>query len=98
MQDVAAYKRILLLTGDCLGVFTSKTAAVLLRYRGAECRGCPSTRVHAGQRLSDVIPGVIDRPILADVAARGAAAAGCGFCGRAPVGRGIVGGVARAYR
>ena len=39
MPDVSAYKRILLLTEGNLGVFTSKTATVLLRFRGEDVVG-----------------------------------------------------------
>ena len=68
MHDVASYRRILLLTGDRLGVFSSKTAAVLLRYRSADIVGIVDS-AHAGKRLSEIIPRVADKPILADIPA-----------------------------
>jgi uncharacterized NAD-dependent epimerase/dehydratase family protein len=85
MRDVAAYKRILLLTGDCLGVFTSKTAAVLLRYRGADVVGVIDA-AHAGRVLSEIIPGSPDRPIVPDVAAAAALHADAVFVGVHPTG------------
>ena len=68
MPDVSAYKRILLLTEGNLGVFTSKTATVLLRFRGEDVVGVIDS-VFAGQDLPEIIPASPSRPILADVSA-----------------------------
>ncbi len=68
MPDVSAYKRILLLTEGSLGVFTSKTATVLLRFRGEDVVGVIDS-AYAGQNLPEIIPGAPDRPILGDVPA-----------------------------
>ena len=68
MPDVARYKRILLLTEGNLGVFTSKTAVVMLRFRGRDVVGVIDSTV-AGRALAEWVPNVPDRPILASVAA-----------------------------
>ncbi|MBU0616827.1 MAG: DUF1611 domain-containing protein, partial [Planctomycetes bacterium] len=66
MADVSAYKRILLLTEGNLGVFTSKTATVLLRFRGEDVVAVIDS-AFAGQDLPAIIPASPARPILADV-------------------------------
>lgn len=66
MNEVVRYRRILLLTQGHLGVFTSKTAVVLLRYRAADVVGIVDS-AFAGRRLADLVPGVPDRPIFSDV-------------------------------
>ena len=67
MIDVTRYKRILLLTQGHLGVFTSKTAVVLLRFRGDDVLGIVDS-AFAGRALGSVLSGVPERPIFADVA------------------------------
>ena len=68
MNELSGYRRILLLTGESLGVFTSKTAAVVLRYRGEDVVGVVDS-AHAGQPLSQIIPFAPERPIFASVGA-----------------------------
>jgi len=68
MRDVLAYTRILLLTEGHLGVFTSKTAVALLRYRGDDVVAVIDS-AFAGRPLPDIIAGAPSRPILPDVAA-----------------------------
>lgn len=68
MHDVSAYTRILLLTEGHLGVFTSKTATVLLRFRGQDIVGVVDS-AYAGKDIRKIIPGAPDRPIYADVSA-----------------------------
>lgn len=68
MHDVSRYARILLLTEGRLGMFTSKTAAVLLRYRGEHVVGVVDSAC-AGKKLRDIIPWAPVRPILASVSA-----------------------------
>ena len=67
MIDVTQYKRILLLTQGHLGVFTSKTAVVLLRYRATHILGIVDS-AFAGRSLSQLVPDVPQCPIFADVA------------------------------
>ena len=68
MHDVSHYARILLLTEGRLGVFTSKTAAVMLRYRPEHVVGVVDS-TFAGRRLPDLIPWAPARPIFATVSA-----------------------------
>lgn len=102
MYDVSRYKRILLLTGDRLGVFTSKTAAVLLRYRATDVAGVID-RACAGRNLRDIIPWAEPRPILPDVSAAADLHADAVFVGVHPSGgalaadlRGQIAGALRA--
>jgi uncharacterized NAD-dependent epimerase/dehydratase family protein len=68
VPDVSTYARILLLTEGNLGVFTSKTATVLLRFRGEDVVAVIDS-AFAGQDLGKIIPNSPARPILARVAA-----------------------------
>ncbi|MFQ5807010.1 MAG: DUF1611 domain-containing protein [Phycisphaerae bacterium] len=68
MHDVSSYRRILLLTEGRLGVFTSKTAAVLLRYRGQDVVGVVDSAC-AGADLRHLLPGAPSRPIFPSVSA-----------------------------
>jgi uncharacterized NAD-dependent epimerase/dehydratase family protein len=67
VHDLTEYKRILLLTEGRLGVFTSKTAAVLLRYRHQDIVGVLDSGC-AGRKLSELIPWAPERPIVPDIA------------------------------
>ena len=68
MHVLPPYRRILLLTEGRLGVFSSKTAAVLLRYRADDIVGVVDSRA-AGIELRSVIPWAPAVPIVADVLA-----------------------------
>lgn len=68
MPNMSAYRRILLLTEGSLGVFTSKTATVLLRFRGEDVVGVIDS-AYAGRDLTEIIPGAAERPIFGDVPA-----------------------------
>jgi uncharacterized NAD-dependent epimerase/dehydratase family protein len=85
MQDLTRYKRILLLTEGRLGVFTSKTATVLLRYRGPDVVGVVDS-AFAGRILSEVIPAAPNRPILESVAAAAKLTPDALFVGISPTG------------
>ncbi len=85
MPDVSTYKRILLLTEGKLGVFTSKTATVLLRYRGADVVGVIDS-AFAGRNLPELIPAAPDRPILHDLSAAAALQPDALFVGIHPAG------------
>lgn len=68
MHILPAYQRILLLTEGHLGVFSSKTAACLLRYRPDDIVGVLDSRA-AGSDVRAAIPWAPPVPILPDVAA-----------------------------
>lgn len=85
MQSLPAYQRILLLTEGHFGVFTSKTAASLLRYRAADVVGVLDAAV-AGQDPRRFVPWSPDVPILPSVAAATALRPEAVFVGIAPVG------------
>lgn len=61
------YRRMLLLTEGRLGVFSSKTAVSVLRYRPDDVVGILDS-AHAGTPLSSVVGGLKEVPILASVA------------------------------
>jgi uncharacterized NAD-dependent epimerase/dehydratase family protein len=61
------YRRLLLLTEGQLGVFTSKTAVSVLRYRPDDVVGILDS-ASAGRPLTTIVPGVKDVPIVASVA------------------------------
>jgi hypothetical protein len=67
MHKLPVYRRLLLLTEGQLGVFTSKTAAVVLKYRPADVVAVLDEAA-AGKRLAEIIPWAPAVPILADVA------------------------------
>jgi uncharacterized NAD-dependent epimerase/dehydratase family protein len=85
MHELPSYRRLLLLTEGRLGVFTSKTAAALLRYRPRDVVAVIDSAA-AGQRLADTIPWAPPVPILPDVAAAGGLDPDALFIGVAPVG------------
>lgn len=85
MWKLPDYRRILLLTEGCLGVFTSKTAASLLRYRAADCVGVVDS-VAAARELRAAIPWAPQIPIFGDLAATRASQPDALFVGIAPVG------------
>jgi len=61
------YHRLLLLTEGHLGVFSSKTAASVLRYRPNDVVGILDSS-HAGDPLGRIVPGLKDVPIVGSVA------------------------------
>lgn len=85
MPALPHYRRLLLLTEGRLGVFTSKTAAVLLRYRAPDIVALVDAAA-AGRRVADVIPWAPDVPILPTVEAAQPLHPDALFIGIAPVG------------
>ncbi|MCK4343258.1 MAG: DUF1611 domain-containing protein [Phycisphaerae bacterium] len=85
MHILPHYQHLLLLTEGQLGVFTSKTAAVLLRYRSGDVVAVVDS-VAAGKNLAEFIPWAPPVPILADVAAAEALKPDALVIGVAPVG------------
>lgn len=61
------YHRLLLLTEGHLGVFSSKTAVSVLRYRPDDVVGILDS-THAGEKLGELVPGVKEVPVLASTA------------------------------
>lgn len=61
------YHRLLLLTEGHLGVFSSKTAVSVLRYRPDDVAGFLDS-ARAGESLASIVPGVKEVPIVASVA------------------------------
>jgi uncharacterized NAD-dependent epimerase/dehydratase family protein len=61
------YRRLLLLTEGHLGVFSSKTAVSVLRYRPNDVVGFLDS-ASAGRELTTIVPGVKNVPIFATVA------------------------------
>jgi uncharacterized NAD-dependent epimerase/dehydratase family protein len=76
---------MLILTEGHLGVFSSKTAAVLLRYRAADIVGLVDAPA-AGRRVSEAIPWAPEVPIHATVEAALGLAPEALVIGVAPVG------------
>lgn len=68
MHILPPYHRLLLLTEGRLGVFTSKTAAVLLRYRPDDCVGVIDSTA-AGRDVHEFIPWGPRVPIFGSVTA-----------------------------
>jgi uncharacterized NAD-dependent epimerase/dehydratase family protein len=85
MHKLPPYHRILLLTEGQLGVFTSKTAASLLRYRAADIAGIIDSAA-AGRDVRTDIPWSPPVPIVADIAAARTLRPDALFIGIAPVG------------
>lgn len=85
MHVLPLYHRILLLTEGRLGVFSSKTAASLLRYRPADIVAVVDSAA-TGENLVDFIPWSPPMPIVADMAATRALRPDALFIGVAPVG------------
>lgn len=80
-----AFRRILLATDGRLGVFTSKTAASLLRYRPRDIVGVVDAAA-AGRLLRETIPWTPDVPIVKDMAAATSLRPDALFIGVAPRG------------
>ncbi len=85
MHELPTYRRILLLTEGQLGVFTSKTAAVLLRYRPDDIVGVLDS-AFAGQPLPGLIPWAPPIPILPGLPEARPLRPDALFIGVAPVG------------
>ncbi len=85
MHELPAYRRLLLLTEGQLGVFTSKTAASVLRYRPGDVVAVIDAPA-AGKQVTDFIPWAPTVPIFADVAAAQDLHPDALFVGIAPVG------------
>ncbi len=85
MNDFSAHRRLLLLTEGHLGVFTAKTAAVLLRYRRADVVAVVDSQA-AGRQLAEFIPSAPDVPIVPDIAAASGFSPDALVVGVAPVG------------
>lgn len=62
-----SFRRLLLLTEGHLGVFSSKTAVSVLRYRPDDVVGILDS-ARAGEPLDRIVPGMKDVPIVASVA------------------------------
>jgi uncharacterized NAD-dependent epimerase/dehydratase family protein len=85
MHVLPSYRRILLLTEGQLGVFSSKTAASLLRYRAADVVGVVDSAA-AGHELAAAIPWAPPVPIIADIGGAAVLRPDALFIGVAPVG------------
>jgi uncharacterized NAD-dependent epimerase/dehydratase family protein len=85
MHQLPAYHRLLLLTEGQLGVFTSKTAASVLRYRPNDVVAVIDAAA-ARRRLTDFIPWAPAVPILPRVVAAAGLRPEALFIGIAPVG------------
>jgi uncharacterized NAD-dependent epimerase/dehydratase family protein len=79
------YRRMLLLTEGHLGVFSSKTAVSVLRYRPDDVVGILDS-AHAGKPLGEIVPGVKDVPIVGSVADAAALRPDAILIGIAPTG------------
>jgi len=79
------YRRMLLLTEGHLGVFSSKTAVSVLRYRPDDVVGILDS-AHAGKPLGEIVPGVKDVPIVGSVADAAALRPDAILVGIAPTG------------
>lgn len=85
MHELPPHRRILVLTEGQLGVYTSKTAACLLRYRASDVVGVIDS-VSAGQDLVVAIPWAQPLPILPSVATAADLRPDAVYIGIAPVG------------
>jgi uncharacterized NAD-dependent epimerase/dehydratase family protein len=85
MHVLPTYRRLLLLTEGQLGVFTSKTAAALLRYRTADVVAVIDGTA-AGRPISEFVPWAPPVPILPDVPAAAGLRPDALIIGIAPVG------------
>jgi uncharacterized NAD-dependent epimerase/dehydratase family protein len=85
MHKLPQYNRLLLLTEGQLGVFSSKTAAVLLRYRARDVVGLIDSAT-AGQKVADFVPWAPAVPILPDVDTARSLGPDAMIIGVAPVG------------
>ncbi len=71
MHVLPPYRRMLLLTEGRLGVFSAKTAASILRYRGADVMALVDS-VAAGADVRELVPWAPAVPIVSDVDAAAA--------------------------
>lgn len=85
MHVLPPYERIIVLTEGHLGVFSSKTAACLLRYRGQDVVGLIDSAA-AGTDVRTAIPWAPPVPVFESVAAAAGAQPQALFIGIAPVG------------
>lgn len=85
MIELPSYRRIAVLTEGRLGVFSSKTAAMLLRYRAEDVVAVVDSAA-AGSDVTAAIPWARPVPILADVDELPAMGCDALFVGVAPVG------------
>lgn len=85
MHVLPPYYRLLLLTEGQLGVFSSKTAASLLRYRPDDVVAVVDSAA-AGQNIVDSIPWSPPVPVVADIASAESLQPDALFIGVAPVG------------
>ena len=85
MHVLPPYERIIVLTEGHLGVFSSKTAACLLRYRGQDVVGVVDSTA-AGTDVRTAIPWAPPVPVFENVAAAAGSQPQALFIGIAPVG------------
>ncbi len=85
MHTLPPYRRILLLTEGHLGVFSSKTASSLLRYRGGDVAAVIDS-AFAGQSVRRHIPWSPEVPILPSIDSAAPLRPDALFIGIAPVG------------
>lgn len=85
MHALPIHRRIVLVTGDQLGVFTAKTAVSVLRYRAADVVGVLD-QATAGRDIRDLLPGAPAVPIVPDWAAATALQPDALYVGIAPAG------------
>jgi uncharacterized NAD-dependent epimerase/dehydratase family protein len=85
MHGLASYRRIVLLTEGQLGLFTSKTAACLLRYRPSDIVAVLDSQV-AGRDMRDFVAWSPPVPIVASMADALPLRPDSLFVGIAPVG------------
>ena len=85
MHKLPVYRRLLLLTEGQLGVFTSKTAAAVMKYRPGDVVGVLD-RAATGRNLAEFIPWAPPVPIIADLARARELRPDALFVGIAPVG------------
>lgn len=88
------YHRIVLLTEGCLGPFTSKTAASLLRYRAGDVVAVLDS-AFAGREVREVIPWAGEVPVFGDFREARNLRPDALFIGIAPVGGALPGAMRR---
>ena len=79
------YRRMLILTEGHLGVFSSKTAISVLRYRPNDCVAVIDSE-YAGAKIRELAADLPDVPVLPDVAAAGSLRPDAILVGIAPTG------------
>lgn len=79
------HRRIVLLTGGRLGVFSAKTAAALLRYRAADIVGVVD-ETQAGADIRSIVPWSPAVPIVAEIRELEGSGPDALYVGVAPVG------------